>query len=658
MSDDSEEACLVRPRSPSLSVNPVGTMQYTHGLTGSQLQVYNSNNNNINHHSTHSQGSHSTARGSHSESGELIDYSDDVILSQFHADAIKQAGFGKFQLIASIITGLGLAGHAIQVYAVFYIIPSAEVEYCILDTEKNWLGSITLLGMALGALLWGGLAGRAGRRKSLLSCLAVCGVFSVIAAFMPTYGPFMMARFCAAAGIGGALPTASVYLCELTPVNFRSRVLGLLGAFGVAGGLVAGAIATSTVPETGQKVVLENKEHFSAWHRYLLLNTLPTFASILGLFWLPESPRYLLENSREVEALTIYQKIYQSNRTRGGYALTELELPGTRTHRNQPTSVLQEMATSVALFFESFFQLFNVVNLKRTLLLFIAWTATIFVYHGLTIYIAEYSKSTESENYYQNTITKDNKSFENADFNKSIENMVYTNCHFVNCTFRRMFMSHVTFNNCTFTGTEFTNVKTSRTQFKFSILENVGLIDTDLTERHFVDCAMSNITTLRLLSTCDRDFEYNIYLDALWKSHFGALLPGMLFMLLVGEGSHRFGRSRTATLCFGFAISLTITFAFLYHDLQVVWTAGSAQGLMLAGVAALTLLAIESYSTNLRCTAIGFFVFGGHFGALIGAPLYAAFPVASSKVAAIISTIFLSVPISSAIILKDPCLLL
>lgn len=100
----------------------------------------------------------------------------------------------------------------------------------------------------------------------------------------------------------------------------------------------------------------------------------------------------------------MFQKIYQNNRTRGGYSLTELELPGTRTHRNLPTSVLQEMATSVALFFGSFFQLFNVVNLKRTLLLFAAWMATIFIYHGLTIYIAEYSKSTESENYYRNTV--------------------------------------------------------------------------------------------------------------------------------------------------------------------------------------------------------------------------------------------------------------
>ncbi|XP_055635000.1 synaptic vesicle glycoprotein 2A-like [Toxorhynchites rutilus septentrionalis] len=657
MSDDSEEACLVRPRSPSLTSSLTGIMQYTQGLPSSQHHAPDNNTMN-NHSSIHSQGSHSTARGSQSESGELIDYSDDVILSQFHADAIKQAGFGKFQLIASIISGLGLAGHAIQVYAIFYIIPSAEVEYCILDTEKSWLGSITLLGMAIGALLWGGLAGRAGRRKALLSCLAVCGVFSVIAAFMPTYGTFMMARFCAATGIGGALPTATVYLCELTPVNFRARMLGLLGALGTAGGMFAGAVATVTVPETGQKVIQENKEHFSAWHRYLLLSTLPTFASILGLFWLPESPRYLLENSREVEALTIYQKIYQNNRTRGGYSLTELELPGTRTHRNLPSSVLQEMATSITLFFGSFFQLFNKVNLRRTLLLFAAWTTTLLVYHGLTVYVAEYSKSLERENYSRNTINKDNVSYENIEFNKSIENTVYTNCRFMNCTFRRMFISHVVFNNCTFQDTEFTNVKTSRTQFKFSILDDVGLIDTDLTERHFVDCLMNNVTTLRLLSTCDRDFEYNIYLDTVWKSHFGALLPAVVFMLMVGEGSHRFGRCRAATLCFGFAISLTLTFSLLYHNLQIIWTAGSAQGLMLAGIAALTLMAIESYTTSLRCTAIGFFVAGGHFGALVGAQLYAAFPVISSKVAAIVSALFLSVPITSAIILRDPCLLL
>lgn len=63
-------------------------------------------------------------------------------------------------------------------YSVFYIVPSVEVEYCILDTERNWLGHVTLLGIGFGAVLWGALAGRSGRRKMLLSCLAVSGVFS------------------------------------------------------------------------------------------------------------------------------------------------------------------------------------------------------------------------------------------------------------------------------------------------------------------------------------------------------------------------------------------------------------------------------------------------------------------------------------------------
>lgn len=218
-----------------------------------------------------------------------------------------QTGCGKFQLLASLIIGLGLAGHAIQVYAVFYILPSAELEFCILESEKSWLGSITLLGLGCGALLWGGLAGRTGRRKTLLSCLAVSGVFSVVAAFMPTYGPFMMARFCAAAGIGGALPAGASYLCEISPGYARTRILSLLGTLGISGAVFAGGIAIITVPQTGQEVMLENKEHFSAWHRYLLIISLPTVISILGLFWLPESPRWLLDNGREVDALSIYQ---------------------------------------------------------------------------------------------------------------------------------------------------------------------------------------------------------------------------------------------------------------------------------------------------------------------------------------------------------------
>jgi VNT family MFS transporter (synaptic vesicle glycoprotein 2) len=65
-------------------------------------------------------------------------------------------------------------------------------------------------------------------------------------------------------------------------------------------------------------VVIENKEHFSAWHQFLLVCSLPSLAAIIGLVLLPESPRFLLEAGREVEAMMVYQVTVSSavNQTR------------------------------------------------------------------------------------------------------------------------------------------------------------------------------------------------------------------------------------------------------------------------------------------------------------------------------------------------------
>ncbi len=118
MSEDSEQACLVN------GSQPFGSMHFGAINTNTQSP----GNQRV------SQGS--TQRGS--DVGELID--DDYLISQFHNDAIKQSGCGKFQVLAIFFVGLGLAGHPIQVYNLFYIVSSAEYEYCIEDAEKNWLG--------------------------------------------------------------------------------------------------------------------------------------------------------------------------------------------------------------------------------------------------------------------------------------------------------------------------------------------------------------------------------------------------------------------------------------------------------------------------------------------------------------------------------------
>ncbi|KAL3179780.1 hypothetical protein MRX96_037763 [Rhipicephalus microplus] len=122
------------------------------------------------------------------------------LLSQFHEDAIAQAGEGLFQWLVFLVCGLALAADSIEIMVIAYVLPSAERELCMDDARKGWLGGVSFIGMMIGGLLWGNLADKMGRRRTLLSALLTNALFSVITTFMPTYGLFTVTRLCS--GIG------------------------------------------------------------------------------------------------------------------------------------------------------------------------------------------------------------------------------------------------------------------------------------------------------------------------------------------------------------------------------------------------------------------------------------------------------------------------
>lgn len=218
------------------------------------------------------------------------------------------------------------------------------------------LVSITLLALAIGSFSWGILGDRVGRRRALVSALSVAGLFSAVATFMPTYGTFMTARylqmlhpiffffisnilrFCSGLGIAGAVPLTFSYLAETCPRATRTRYTGLLHAFWPIGAIITSSFAHFTLPTNGAETVLDNQEHWSSWHKFLLLSILPIILCLIGLIWTSESPRYLLEASREVEALEVYQRLHRLNKVSTQYGLTELELPSRNAYREQPTN--------------------------------------------------------------------------------------------------------------------------------------------------------------------------------------------------------------------------------------------------------------------------------------------------------------------------------
>ncbi|XP_077286137.1 synaptic vesicle glycoprotein 2B-like isoform X2 [Arctopsyche grandis] len=640
-----EQACLVRARSDSensgrnLSGRGSNKMAYTEGSTVGAESGNGTNPNNL---------MLQEGVADSNDSGELIDYQDMSVLSQFHEDAIKQAGFGKHQFLIGGVFALVFAASGMEYASVLYVLPSADVEFCMTTRQKWWLSSITLLGIGCGSVLWGNLADRMGRRRTLVSCLCVNVVFSVIAAFMPTYGPFMMARFCSAFGAGGAPVSAVAALAEVVggDGNRRARTIGPLLSAAAAGALLAAGLAVIALPLTGKDTVLENKEHFSAWHRYLLLCPILTIIALITLIWIHESPRYLLECGREVEALMIYQRIYKKNRSRtggnagggvgggsggGGYQLSELELPSKRPHHRQPpvapppTSVLADMAISIHQFGNSFLQLFSAPFSRTTYMLIGAIAATLFCHIAFFVYAPNMIVRTKNAVFQANTVLKTGLSFENKLFNVSIENVIYENSTFVNCTFRDITFSHVVFRYCSFFDAEFTNIMSSFTFFEGSYFQGSKFIDTDLNTARHMDsaCQLVNSTILGLSPACPLEADHNIYMEEGVRARAAASGSALIAMLITAILIPLLGRVPTTVGALILMSLSTPGMYFINSETSIIIFASVFTGLIAIAYVGLTLIIVESYPVHLRCTAHGFLYSIGHFAGLIAAGIYA-----------------------------------
>ncbi|CAH2007800.1 unnamed protein product [Acanthoscelides obtectus] len=524
----------------------------------------------------------------------------------FHEDALSQAATGKAQLLLAIALGLGLAADCSEITILGYIMPAAELQLCIGEHRKGWLVSITLLAMAGGSLAWGILGDHLGRRRALISALAVAALFSAVASVMPTYGTFMTARFCSGLGVSGAFPLTFSYLTETCSRSTRSRYAGVLHSFWPLGAIFTSILSHMTMPTGGADIVEDNSEHWSSWHKFLILSILPEVACIVGLIWASESPRYLLEASREVEALAVYQRLHKLNKARTQYGLTELELPGRAAYRDRPASPSRNVINhGLETFRQAFQRVSSPTHFRTTLLLASLHFLLGFLYMGISAFSSTIIKDLREHEYFLHKQYVTNDNFSRIYVNHTMENVEYRSTTFSNATFSHMNLNHVDFVNCTIEDSEFNSVKASVSYFKDTTIKDSRFIDTDLTDHHFINCNLINNTFLSLVSGCNVDFDYNIYLEDLYDETLawaGFMFPSLFFMGFVLETATR---PPVATI----ACALTAAASagmFAANAAFWVTTVELAVKILLAcALNAVTMTVVEGYPCHLRLHSSG-----------------------------------------------------
>jgi len=193
-------------------------------------------------------------------------------------------------------------GYDLVIYGV--ALPLLMQEWALSAVQAGLLASTALFGMMFGAMTFGTLSDKLGRKKTIMICVAIFSGFTFLGAFASNPVEFGILRFLAGLGIGGVMPNVVALMTEYAPKRIRSTLVALMFSGYAIGGMTSALLGAWLVPEFGWKIMF-----------YIAIIPLVT----LPLIWkfLPESLMYLT-NKKEIEQTrSIVQKISPSQQLNG-----------------------------------------------------------------------------------------------------------------------------------------------------------------------------------------------------------------------------------------------------------------------------------------------------------------------------------------------------
>ena len=163
-----------------------------------------------------------------------------------------------------------------------YVAPALAADFQIARAALGPLISIGLVGMMIGALTFGPLADRFGRKPILIVCILIFGVMSLITATATSVGTLRIFRLITGLGLGGAMPNTIALTSEYVPKRFgATAVMTMFCGFSI-GAAVGGFIAAALISRFGWQAV------------FLVGGSIPLVIAVLTIALLPESIRFLL----------------------------------------------------------------------------------------------------------------------------------------------------------------------------------------------------------------------------------------------------------------------------------------------------------------------------------------------------------------------------
>jgi len=268
-------------------------------------------------------------------------------------EAMDAIGTGRFQNHILWAAGSCFMADSMEIMILSFLSPILQSEWNLTITQTATVTSVVFAGAMMGTLVLGPMSDKFGRMPIFILSGTIICIFGFGTAFTNEYVAFLLTRFMVGFGVGG-LTVPFDTLAEFLPTETRGKYLIYIEYFWTLGSLGVTTFAFFTI------------EFGRSWRLFVLLCSIPCLVSvILGLIYVPESPRWLLSKGKHDKALHILRTAATTN---GKDA--DLIFP----HRNIKLHAEKDEST--------FRDLLRPRWRKLTLLLWFLWGAFAFTYYG------------------------------------------------------------------------------------------------------------------------------------------------------------------------------------------------------------------------------------------------------------------------------------
>ncbi|OAB26594.1 MFS transporter [Paenibacillus macquariensis subsp. defensor] len=237
----------------------------------------------------------------------------------------------KFVILVSIVSALGGLLFGFDTAVVSGAIGFMEEHFHLSQLQVGWAVSSLIIGCIVGAAFSGVMSDKFGRKKILITAAILFIIGSLGSGLADTFTLYVIARIIGGLGIGITSTLCPLYNAEIAPAKYRGRLVAL-NQLATVTGIFLTYFINLWITNSGDAAWGIS----TAWRWMFGVGAIPGLLFLVLLFFVPESPRWLIKQGRPAEALPILLRIH-------GEALAKKEVVDIKKSFEQESGSIRQL---------------------------------------------------------------------------------------------------------------------------------------------------------------------------------------------------------------------------------------------------------------------------------------------------------------------------